>query len=45
MSIRKELKKRGFVFDRKYGCSENQAEIWINKETEMGVRIEWFRLD
>lgn len=45
MSIHKELKKRGFVFDRKYGCNENQAEIWINKETEMGVRIEWFRLD
>ena len=45
MSIYKELEKRGFVFDREYGCNENRAEIWINKEAEMGVRIEWFRLD
>ena len=45
MSIHKELKKRGFVFDREYGCSKNRAEIWINKEAEMGIRIEWFRLD
>jgi hypothetical protein len=45
MSIHEELKKQGFVFDREYGCSENRAEVWINKEAETGVRIEWFRLD
>ena len=45
MSIHEELKKQGFVFDREYGCSENRAEVWINKETQKGVRIEWFRLD
>ena len=45
MSIHEELMKQGFVFDREYGCSENRAEVWINKETQKGVRIEWFRLD
>ena len=45
MSIRDELKKQGFEFSDEYGCSENRAEVWINKETQMGVRIEWFRLD
>ena len=45
MSIPEELKKQGFGFDREYGCSENRAEVWINKEAELGISIEWFRLD
>jgi len=45
MTIHNELEKQGFEFSDEYGCSENRAEVWINKEPQMGVRIEWFRLD
>jgi hypothetical protein len=45
MSIYDELKKLGYRFEPEYGCSEDKAEVWINKKAQMGVRIEWFRLD
>ena len=45
MSIYDELKKLGYQFESEYGCSEDRAEVWINKTTQMGVRVEWFRLD
>jgi len=39
MGIDKELEKQGYEY-----C-ENEApiEIWINKKTGFGVRLEWFR--
>ena len=45
MGINKALQKQGYEFDEKYSESEAPVEIWINKETGMGLRIEWFILE
>ena len=44
MAIDEELQKQGYEFDNEYSDREAPAEIWINKETGLGVRLEWFRL-
>ena len=45
MGIYEELKKQGYVFDHEYGCSEDRAEVWVNKKAEMAVRLEWMKID
>jgi len=40
MGIDKELERQGY----EYNDSEAPAEIWINKELFLCVRLEWFRL-
>jgi len=40
MGIDKELERQGY----KYSDTEAPAEIWINNEFGLGVRLEWFRL-
>ncbi len=41
MGIDKELERQGYV----HGDREAPAEIWINKKTNLGVRLEWFMLE
>jgi len=45
MKIYEELEKAGYKFDREYGCPEDRAEVWINKEAGMAVHVEWSRLE
>ena len=45
MAIDEELRKQGYEFDNEYSEREATAEIWINKKTGMGFRIEWFKLE
>jgi hypothetical protein len=41
MGIDDELEKQGY----EYYESEAPIEIWINKKTGFGVRLEWFRYE
>ena len=45
MGIYEELAKQGYEFDNEYGCSEDRAEVWVNKKAKMAVRIEWMKID
>ena len=45
MGIYDELRKQGYEFEYEHGCSEDRAEVWINKEAKMAVRIEWMKMD
>ena len=45
MGIKEELKKQGYVFEYEHGCSEDRAEVWIDKEAKMAIRIEWMKVD
>ena len=44
MGIDDELRKQGYEFDEDCTGSKPGAEIWINKEIGIGLRLEWFRL-
>lgn len=44
MSIQDELRRLGYEFDHEFGCTEERTEVWVNRETGMGIAIEWFRL-
>jgi len=41
MGIDNELEKQGY----EYCDFEAPAEIWINKKTGFGVKLEWFRFE
>ena len=45
MGIDKALQEQGYEFDQEYSDREAPAEMWINKENGMGLRLEWFRLN
>ena len=44
MSVYKELRQMGYEFDHEYGDSEERMEVWVNRETGMGIMLQWFRL-
>ena len=45
MGIDTTLQEQGYEFDYEYSDREAPAEIWINRKTGMGVRLEWFRVE
>jgi hypothetical protein len=44
MGIDKVFQRQGYEFDQQRTDREANAEIWINRTTGMGMRIEWFKL-
>jgi len=45
MYIDEVLKESGYKLLHESGCSEDWTEIWINKNKQMCICIEWYRLD
>jgi len=41
MGIDNELERQGY----EYSDCEAPVEIWINKKTGLGVKLEWFMLE
>ena len=44
MGTHKELRRQGYEFDHDYGDLGDRTELWVNRRTNMGIPIEWFRL-
>ncbi len=44
MGIAKALQRQGYEVDEECTDREGNAEIWINRKINMGMRIEWFML-
>ena len=44
MGIAQELEQQGFELHEELGSSEERTEVWVNRETRMGLSLEWFRL-
>lgn len=45
MSFEEELKKMGYKFEYAQDEGGDRAEVWLNEEGGMAVRIEWMKVD
>ena len=44
-SIHEALRAEGYVFEYERKRGEDRVEVWLNRDKQMAVRIEWIRID
>ena len=45
MKVHDALREEGYCFEYKRTRGEDRIEVWVNREAQMALRIEWLRID
>ena len=45
MKVHDALREEGYCFEYERSRGEDRVEVWVNREAQIAVRIEWLRID